>query len=155
MVKSFVPKVIGIALVVAGLVFLFPATASAQTASTKELPPQAANDLRNALELLSITLGVLEVRMEQQDMILAGTGQQLGVVASQIKVLQNPSLMDTENERKIVSQILSVDAQLVGLMKTQVEVVKQDQARQISAISGLTSAFKSLTELIVKWKTSA
>lgn len=142
-------------LVVSGLVFLFPATASAQTASTKELPPQVTTDLRTALELLSITLGVLEVRMEQQDMILAGTSQQLGVVANQVSVLQNPSLMDTENERKIVSQILSIDAQLVGLMKTQVELVRQEQSRQIEAVSGLTSVFRSLTEAIVKWRTSA
>lgn len=92
--------------------------------------------------------------MEQQDMILAGTGQQLGVVASQLTVLQSPALLDTPAERQIVSQILSIDTQLVGLMKTQVELVRQDQARQISAVSGLTQAFKSLTEVIVKWRTS-
>lgn len=156
MVKSFVPKVIGTAIfVLAGMAFLFPVIASAQTAtSTRELPPQVVTDLRNTLNLLSITLGVLEVRMEQQDMILAGTGQQLGVVANQLTVLQNPTLLDTENERKIVSQILSIDTQLVGLMKTRVELVKQDQTRQISAVSGLTQAFKSLTEVIVKWRAS-
>ncbi len=161
--KSFVSKTIGVALLaIAGLAFS-PATASAQTTtttsatatSTRELPPQAVVDLRNALNLLSITLGTLEVRMEQQQAVLVGANQQLGVVASQLTALQNPAVLDTERERNIVSQIISLDTQLVGVIKSQVDLVKQDQSRQITAVSGLTSAFKSLTEAIVKWRTSA
>lgn len=138
------------------LALFAPAVANAQTAgtSTKELPPQVSTDLRNALELLSITLGVLEVKMEQQSMILTETGQQLGVVASQVAVLQNPTLLDTENERAIVSQILSVDAQLVGVMKSQVEVINKERGAQISTLADLTAKFKTLTEVIVKWRTS-
>lgn len=156
MAKRFGFKVAELGLLLLAGLMLFTPAASAQTAtSTRELPPQVATDLRNALNLLSVSLGVLEVRMEQQQMVLANTGQQLGAVASQLTALQNPAVLDTKNERKIVSQILNIDAQLIGVMKTQVDLVKQEQSRQISIVSQLTTSFKTLTELIVKWKTSA
>ena len=154
MARSFTLRTIGLTFVgLAGLMAFSPGVL-AQTQSPKPLPPEITSQVSTALTLLSITLGVLEVRMEQQQMVLEEASQQLGIVANQLTVLQNPALLDTEAERQVVSQMLNIDIQVVGLIKSQVNLVNQERSNQLGALSQLTQKFQSLTQTIIQWRAS-
>lgn len=137
-----------------GLMFFSPAV-SAQTQTSNSLPHQVAADLSTALNQLRVTLGALQVRLAQQQTILATVHQQFGLIAGNLTVLQNPAFLDTESERKVVGQIIELDAKVADLIKSQVNLVKEERVKQMSLLAQVSKAFAVVTELLIKLKTSA